>query len=87
MLEGTGLPWAVAVIGGDVAACGMARLALERGGHVRVGLEDYDGPRRPANEELVAEIAAMARHAGRAIATSAEAAAIIGVPPRERRAR
>ncbi len=38
MLEGTGLPWLVAVLGGDVTD-GLARLAIERGGHVRVGLE------------------------------------------------
>jgi hypothetical protein len=39
MLDGASLPWAVAVIGGDVIASGLARLALERGGHLRVGLE------------------------------------------------
>src|SRR5262249_9391148 len=32
MLEGCELPWAVAVLGGDVVASGLARLALERGG-------------------------------------------------------
>ena len=47
MLDGCDLPWAVAVIGGDVVGSGLARLALERGGHVRVGLEDYAGPRTP----------------------------------------
>ena len=30
MLEGSGLPWSVAVIGGDIVACGLARAALER---------------------------------------------------------
>lgn len=86
MLAATDLPWMVGVLGGDVTST-LARLAVERGGHVRVGLEDYDGARRPANEELVAEIVAMARRAGRAVATSAEAAAIIGVPQRDRRSR
>src|SRR5262249_3382360 len=55
LLDGTGLPWSVAVLGGDVIASGLARLALERGGHLRVGLEDYAGPRAPTNEELVRE--------------------------------
>ncbi len=83
MLAGSGLPWMVGVLGGDVTST-LAQLAIERGGHVRVGLEDYDGARQPANEELVAAIVAMARRMGRRIATSAEAAAMIGVPQRDR---
>jgi 3-keto-5-aminohexanoate cleavage enzyme len=78
MLEGCEWPWMVGVIGGDVSTT-LAALAIERGGHVRVGLEDYGGPRHPHNEELVAEIAAMARHAGRQVATPAEAAALLGL--------
>ena len=38
MLAGSGLPWSVAVLGGDVVACGLAARAIERGGHVRVAL-------------------------------------------------
>lgn len=79
MLEGSGLPWMVGVIGGDVAATPLPRLAIERGGHVRVGLEDYVGPRQPRNVELVAEIEALARRLGRPLATSAEAAGLFGV--------
>jgi uncharacterized protein (DUF849 family) len=78
MLAGTDLPWMVGVIGGDVSST-LAELAIERGGHVRVGLEDYAGPTRPQNEELVAAVAEMARTRGRPIATCAEAAQIIGV--------
>ncbi len=78
MLEGCDWPWMVGVIGGDVSTT-LAALAIERGGHVRVGLEDYAGPRQPRNEELVAEIAAMARRAGRRVATPAEAAAFLGL--------
>jgi uncharacterized protein (DUF849 family) len=83
MLEGTGLPWMVGVIGGDVSST-LAALAIDLGGHVRVGLEDYAGPAQPRNEELVAAIAEMAKRRGRPIATPAEAAEIIGVPKRER---
>ena len=79
MLDGSGLVWAVAVLGGDVVASGMARMALERGGHVRVGLEDYGGPRAPSNEELVREVAALAREVGRPPATIAETARILGM--------
>jgi uncharacterized protein (DUF849 family) len=80
MLEGTGLPWSVAVLGGDVLECGLAKLALQRGGHVRVGLEDYAGPRTPRNVELVREAVALARYVGRPVASPDEAAAILDIP-------
>jgi 3-keto-5-aminohexanoate cleavage enzyme len=81
MLAGTGLPWMVGVIGGDVSLS-LARLAIERGGHVRVGLEDYAGPEQPRNEDLVAAIVELAGRLGRPIATPAEAAEIIGIAER-----
>ncbi|HXQ21809.1 MAG TPA: 3-keto-5-aminohexanoate cleavage protein [Candidatus Acidoferrales bacterium] len=81
MLEGSGLPWMVGVLGGDVSAT-LAALAIERGGHVRVGLEDYAGPRQPTNETLVAEIARLARNCGRPIATPAQAAEMLRLPRR-----
>jgi uncharacterized protein (DUF849 family) len=80
LLAGTGLPWAVAVIGGDVVASGMARLALEHGGHVRVGLEDHAGERQPTNAELVREVAALAREIGRPVASPVEAGRLLGLP-------
>jgi len=81
MLAGTDLPWMVGVIGGDVTAT-LAAAAIEHGGHVRVGLEDYVGPGQPRNAELVAAIVALAKRHGRAVATPGEAAEILGVPPR-----
>jgi uncharacterized protein (DUF849 family) len=80
MLAGTGLPWMVGVLGGDVRTT-LAELAIERGGHVRVGLEDYAGAGQPSNEALVADIVTLARRHGRAVATPAQAAEIIGLPP------
>jgi uncharacterized protein (DUF849 family) len=80
MLDGSQLPWAVAVIGGDVVGSGLAKLALERGGHLRVGLEDYAGTRRPRNAELVSDAAALAREVGRPVASCPEAAAILALP-------
>jgi len=80
MLDGSQLPWAVAVIGGDVVGSGIAKLALERGGHIRVGLEDFAGPRQPRNVELVKEAVDLARVAGRAVASCAEASAILHLP-------
>jgi uncharacterized protein (DUF849 family) len=79
MLDGTGLPWMVGVLGGDVRAT-VAEAAIARGGHVRVGLEDHVGPRQPRNEELVGEIVALARRHGRRVATPAEAAELLRVP-------
>ena len=80
LLDGCDLPWAVAVIGGDVVASGLARRALERGGHVRVGLEDYAGPDTPSNAELVEQVAALARAVGRPVATPADAARLLDLP-------
>ena len=80
MMDGCDLPWAVAVIGGDVIASGLARLALERGGHLRVGLEDYAGPRTPTNVELIDAATALAQQVGRPIATPDEAARILKLP-------
>lgn len=80
LLAGTGLPWAVAVLGGDVVGSGMAGWAIERGGHVRVGLEDFTSAsgRQPTNVELVAEAADLARSSGRGVATCADVARILG---------
>jgi 3-keto-5-aminohexanoate cleavage enzyme len=79
MLEGSGLPWSVAVVGGDTVDSGMARLALERGGHVRVGLEDYRGADATSNLALVEAAAAVCREVGREPASCAEARAILGL--------
>lgn len=79
MLGTATLPWMVAVRDGDAAAA-LGRDAIELGGHVRVGIEDYGGSKAPRNEELVAEVAAMARRAGRNPASTSEAARILGLP-------
>jgi uncharacterized protein (DUF849 family) len=80
MLEGTGLPWSVAVLGGDVLSLPLAEYALQRGGHLRVGLEDYAGPGTPANTELVERAVQLCQRAGRPVANSTEAAAILQIP-------
>ena len=79
MLAGTELPWMVGVIGGDVTAGPLAELAIARGGHVRVGLEDYAGPAQPRNVDLVAAVVRMAERAGRGVATRREAAELLGI--------
>lgn len=63
----------------------VIRRALMTGAHVRVGLEDSvvgpDGKRAESNAALVAWAVQEARAAGRRLATSAEARAIIGLAP------
>ena len=80
LLEPSGLPWSVAVLGGDVVGCGLAERAIRRGGHVRVGLEDYAGPAVPSDLELLAEAVALVERLGRTPATSAETRKLLGVP-------
>jgi uncharacterized protein (DUF849 family) len=80
MLAGTGLHWSVAVLGGDVIGSGLAALALERGGHLRVGLEDYAGDAVPDNVELVEQAVELISRHGRQVATPSETLQLLEVP-------
>jgi 3-keto-5-aminohexanoate cleavage enzyme len=79
VLDGTGLPWSVGVMGGNPLDNGFARYALERGGHIRIGLEDFAAP-GPTNAELVTAAAALVREVGRPLATPSSAAKQLGLP-------
>lgn len=80
LLEGCDLPWAVSVVGGDVIASEIARPALQRGGHLHLGLEFYSGHRTPTNVELVSEAVELCRTVGRAVATCDHAAHLLDLP-------
>jgi uncharacterized protein (DUF849 family) len=80
LLEPSGLPWSVAVLGGDVVGCGLAELAIRRGGHVRVGLEDYAGPGVPTNAELLLGAVDLVERLGRTPATLTRTRALLGIP-------
>jgi uncharacterized protein (DUF849 family) len=81
MLEGSGLAWSVSAWGGDLLKTPVARLALERGGHLHIGLEEhYDPERQPTNVELLEEAVALCAEVGRPVASCDEAAALLGVP-------
>jgi 3-keto-5-aminohexanoate cleavage enzyme len=80
LLDGCDPPWAVSIVGGDLCANRIARLALERGGHLHLGLEFYRGNRIPTNVELVTEAATLCRQLGRAVATPDQAARILNLP-------
>jgi uncharacterized protein (DUF849 family) len=80
MLGAAPIPWAVAVLGGSLLDSPLAELALARGGHLRVGLEDHlDAGSNRAEVERARTLCA--RH-GRRLATPAEAAEILGLPAR-----
>ncbi len=80
MLEGSALPWSVSVWGGDLMKTPIARMALERGGHLHVGLEEhYDPARKPTNAELVREAVALAKTVGRPVADRKATAALLGL--------
>ncbi|SEL29253.1 3-keto-5-aminohexanoate cleavage enzyme [Rhodococcus maanshanensis] len=65
MISDVGIPWMVGVPWGDVLGSGLAEAALQAGGHVRVGLEDFAGQGQPTNEELVAQAADLGAQHGR----------------------
>jgi uncharacterized protein (DUF849 family) len=80
LLDGCDLPWAVSVVGGDLCAGDVAKLALERGGHLHVGLEFFAGDRTPSNVELVTEAVALCATVGRPVATPEQAARLLDLP-------
>lgn len=73
--------WAVAGIGRFERPC--AEIAIQLGGHVRVGLEDNlyirKGVLAQSNSELVSDVVAIANGFGRKVATAEEARSILGL--------
>ena len=80
LLDGAPIPWAVSVVSGDVFENGVAQHALELGGHLRVGLEDYAGPATPTNRELVERAVALVHASHRPLATPTDAARLLSLP-------
>lgn len=81
MLEGTGLPWSVSVWGGDLMQTPIAKLALERGGHLHIGVEEfYAKERSPSNEELIREARALCDKVGRPLASFDETRRQLALP-------
>lgn len=78
MLGDTPLPWAVALLGGSLLDSPLAALALEAGGHLRVGLEDH--PDAESNLAEVKRARALCAAHGRRLASPAEASEILGLP-------
>ena len=78
MLEGSGLVWAVALLGGSVVESPLGSIALSRGGHLRVGLEDE--PTAASNVATISRARELAEAAGRPVATPTETAKLLGLP-------
>jgi uncharacterized protein (DUF849 family) len=78
MIGDAPITWAVAVLGGDVCDTPIARAALERGGHLRVGLEDFDSG--PPNVEQVAGAVKLCGEVGREVATVRDTSTVLGLP-------
>ena len=83
LLDGSDLPWAVSVVGGDVIASEVARAALDAGGHLHLGLEFYGGPGRPPMPSSSPRPSALCAEAGRPVATPDQAAEILGLAARQ----
>ena len=79
MLEGCPLPWSAAVMGGDIFESGIARLALERGGHLHVGLEDWSAAGGMGNQDLVEAAVRSCADVGRPVATRQETVELLGL--------
>jgi 3-keto-5-aminohexanoate cleavage enzyme len=79
---GRAVPWSFLVVGGSVLP--VLGAALERGGHVAVGLGDHpylelgDG-RPPRNDEVVAHVAAAVRSLGHEVATPDQARELLAL--------
>jgi len=83
-LENCDLPWFSAVVGGDLIDTPVARATIERGGHIRVGLEDHaSDSRRPSNLELVNEVVALCQEVGRPVASPQQTVDVLGMRPRQ----
>jgi len=78
--ESVALPWSVAVVSGSTVDDGVAKRALERGGHLRVGLEDYAGVERKSNVELVREAVEVCRQVGRPVARPDDLPKLLDLP-------
>jgi 3-keto-5-aminohexanoate cleavage enzyme len=77
MMDGSRLAWMVGVMGDDVLDLPLARHALERGGHLRVGIEDLGDPTRTNNVATVDRAVALAEQVGRPVAPLGDALAVL----------
>lgn len=78
MLQGSNMPWQVGVPGEAILNTPVARYAIERGGHVRVGTEDAAGRTDLSNAQTVEAVVELAREIGRPVAQGDAAREALG---------
>jgi uncharacterized protein (DUF849 family) len=79
MIKGVRANWFAATLGGDNLP--LVPLVVSLGGHVRLGLEDYQYERegQPSNSQLTERAATVIRTMGHEVATPEEAREILEV--------
>jgi uncharacterized protein (DUF849 family) len=65
-----------------VVETGLAEYAVEKGGHIHLGLEFFAGDRTPSNVELISEAVAVCDRLGVPVASCDDAAEILDLPRR-----
>ena len=78
--DGSAMSWSVGVMGDSLLDLPLARYALERGGHLRVGVEDLGVVDATSNVETVERAAALAAEVGRRVATPSEVRSLLAGP-------
>ena len=82
MLEPSGLPWSVAVLGGDVVACGLAEMRSAAAGTSGSGWRTTRGRASRPMSSCCGPRSRSSSASGAPPPRSREARAILGVPPR-----
>lgn len=78
------LPWTVSVWGGNIFDSDLPRLAIEKGGHVLVGIEPYFAPGNPmSNEEQIGRVVAIANELAVPLANREETLELFHSPRRQ----
>jgi 3-keto-5-aminohexanoate cleavage enzyme len=77
MMDGSRLPWIVSLFGDSLLDSPLARHALERGGHLRVGIEDAAGRSSLTNAEMVSRATDLAHQLGRPTVTGRDALTVL----------
>jgi uncharacterized protein (DUF849 family) len=79
MMEGMDLKWSIGSIGDpSIMDTPLAKMALERGGSFRVGLEDWGSG--PSNVEQIERAKELINAVGRPIVTGADAIRYLDIP-------
>lgn len=77
LMEGSNVPWMVSLMGGVLLDSPVARHALERGGHLRVGVEDTAGGTDMDNAQTVEAAARLVAEVGRPLADCTRARQVL----------